>query len=508
MPAPVWQNWCWQWGLQQAGEQLLKTVLTRLRQHNLPASTADMAAAHLHAMALAQLRGHTLPLRTDWLDAIAGSLIKEALNAPLPWSYRGVIHPDTDPILLTLIDTLAGDGFGKLAPSTPQPPLPKDVTCELERTAISLPAELTLNRFTPDGLAQSQVLHRLAILEIPWIVRQQGSTLTLAGNGEEHWKLTRPLSQHAALIEAACFGATLQEAARHKLEADMLDAGGIGSITTCLSQAALAGLASFSQQLLEQLTLLIAQENQFAEMGQALEVLYALWRLDEISGMQGAQILQTTLCAAIDRTLWLCESNGRPDEKEFHAHLHSWQALCHILRDLHSGVQLPGISLSAAVALLERRSRAIHAPALDRGAAHGALMRLEHPNASAEAALTMLAQLSPAQSGEALHGLLALARHQLACQPTFIAGFSSHLNQLSDADFINALPDLRAAMAWLPPRERGTLAHQVLEHYQLAQLPVSALQMPLHCPPQAIAHHQQLEQQALASLQNWGVFHV
>lgn len=503
MPAPVWQNWCWQWGLQQAGEQLLKTVLTRLRQHKLPASTADMAAAHLHAMALAQLRGHTLPLRTDWLDAIAGSLIKEALNAPLPWSYRGVIHPDTDPILLTLIDTLAGDGFGKLAPSTPQPPLPKDVTCELERTAISLPAELTLNRFNPNGLAQSQVLHRLAILEIPGIVRQQGSTLTLAGNGEERWKLTRPLSQHAALIEAACFGATLQEAARHKLEADMLDAGGIGSITTCLSQAALAGLASFSQQLLEQLTLLIAQENQFAEMGQALEVLYALWRLDEISGMQGAQILQTTLCAAIDRTLWLCESNGRPDEKEFHAHLHSWQALCHILRDLHSGVQLPGISLSAAVALLERRSRAIHAPALDRGAAHGALMRLEHPNASAEAALTMLAQLSPAQSGEALHGLLALARHQLACQPTFIAGFSSHLNQLSDADFINALPDLRAAMAWLPPRERGTLAHQVLEHYQLAQLPVSALQMPLHCPPQAIAHHQQLEQQALASLQNW-----
>lgn len=473
-------------GLQQAGEQLLKTVLTRLRQRHLPASTADMAAAHLHAMALAQLRGHTLPLRSDWLDALAGSLIKEALNAPLPWSYRGVIHPDTDPILLTLIDALAGDGFGRLAPSTPQPPLPKDVTCELERTSISLPAELALNRFTPDGLAQSQVLHRLAILEIPGIVRQHGSTLTLAGNGEEQWKLTRSISQHAALIEAACFGATLQEAARNKLEVDMLDADGISSITACLSQAALAGLASFSQQLLGQLTLLIAQENQFSEMGQALEVLYALWRLDEISGMQSAQILQTTLCAAIDRTLWLCESNGRPGENEFHAHLHSWQALCHILRDLHSGVNLPGVSLSEAVALLVRRSQTMHATALDRGAALGALMRLEHPNASAEAALTMLAQLSPTQSGEALHGLLALARHQLTCQPAFIAGFSRLLNQLNDADFINALPDMRAAMAWLPPRERGALAHQVLEHYQLAHLPASALQMPLHCPPQTM----------------------
>lgn len=67
-------------------------------------------------------------------------------------------------------------------------------------------------------------------------MREQGSTLTLAGNGEERWTLTQPLSQHAALIEAACFGATLREAARNKLEADMLDAGGISGITTCLSQ--------------------------------------------------------------------------------------------------------------------------------------------------------------------------------------------------------------------------------------------------------------------------------
>ncbi len=84
--------------LQQAGEQLLKTVLTRLRQHKLPASTADMAAAHLHAMALAQLRGHTLPLRTDWLDAMAGSLIKEALNAvavELPRSYSSRYRSDS-----------------------------------------------------------------------------------------------------------------------------------------------------------------------------------------------------------------------------------------------------------------------------------------------------------------------------------------------------------------------------------------------------------------------------
>ena len=50
--------------------------------------------------------------------------------------------------------------------------------------------------------------------------------------------------------------------------------------------------------------------------GPALEVLYALWRLDDISGMQDAVVLQTTLCAALDRTLWLCESSGVAEEAQ------------------------------------------------------------------------------------------------------------------------------------------------------------------------------------------------
>lgn len=83
------------------------------------------------------------------------------------------------------------------------------------------------------------------------------------------------------------------------------------------NQAALAGLATFSQQMLEQLAQLIAEESQFAEMGPALEVLYALWQRDDIGGMQNAVVLEITLSAALDRTLWLCESSGVADESSF-----------------------------------------------------------------------------------------------------------------------------------------------------------------------------------------------
>lgn len=513
MPAPVWQRWCWQQGQQQAGEQLLQAVLARLRQHHLPASTADMAAAHLHAMALSRLRGHISPLRSDWLDALAGSLIKEALNTPLPWSYRGTLRAGTDPILIAIIDVLTGDRFGKLAAATPQPPLLNDVTVALEKAGIIAPGELQLNRFDPQGLHRSQILHRLTILQIAGISCQQGNMSAMSGEGDEQWTLRIPLEQHASLIEAARYGATLEEAARNRLEGEMAASAGIRELASRLNQAALAGLATFSQQLLDQLAQQISQESQFEAMGPALEVLYALWRHDNHNGMNGAMILHTTLRAAIDRTLWLAESTGTVDAPRINAHLHSWQALCHILRDVQNMVSgsettmADLVSLPRAIAVLQRRVSAAEAAPLSRGAALGSLIRLAHETTNTQAALALLADVPIRQSGETLHGLIALARHQLASHPAFIAGFSEQLMQLADDEFIIALPDLRAALAWLPPQERGVLARQVLMHYQMPYLPVHLLQAPLPtvCDPDSRLRHQQQEQHALATLHAWGI---
>lgn len=513
MPAPVWQHWCWQHGQRQAGENLLQTVLNRLRQLRLPASTADMAAAHLHAHAIAQLRGHRVPLRSDWLDAMTGALIKEALNVPLPWSYRGPLRAGTDPILVALVDVLAGDRFGVLAPDTPQPPLPKDVAAELVRAGIRFPDDISVNRFDATGLLQSQIMHRLAILSVPGIECRSGYKLMMSGDGAEDWQLRRPLQQHAALIEAARYGATLEQAARNRLEAEMASSEGITELAGWLNRAALAGLSSFSQQLISQLDQQIARESRFEALGPALEVLYALWREDQHNPMHGAPVLYTSLQAALDRILWLAESSASVATDQIGAHLLSWQVLCHILRDvqhlpsLRSGQPAALVPLARALAVLDRRTQAADAAALTRGAALGALIRLEHPAADAERALALLAHLPAAQLGEALHGLIALARHQLASHPAFIAGFSQQLAQLADDQFIIALPDLRAALAWLPPRERGALARQVLDHYQLTALPAGVLSRPLPavCDAPTLIRHQQQETQALNALRNWGI---
>lgn len=506
MPATIWQRWCWESGQQQAGEQLLHAVMSALRKKRQPASTADLGAAHVHALALAQLRGHTTPLRSDWLDALAGSLIKEALDEPLPWSYRGELHAGTNPILVALIDCLAGQRIGTLAADTPQPPLPGDVAKELARTGITLPSTISLNRFDAQGLQQSQVLHRLKILEIPGIRCQQSSASVLSGDGEEQWKLQSMLHQHAALIEAARYGASLEEAARQHLTAELASTSSLAGMARLLNEAALAGLSQFSQDLLDRLAQQISHENHFEGMGEAIEVLYNLWRY----GDEHDDIIQATLQAALDRVFWLVESTNSVDKGLFNAHLHCWKVLCHILRDqqsfdLKASPSLALIHLPRALAVIERRTQATAAQPLIRGAALGTLIRLEHPFATEETALALLATCTPLQLGEALQGLIALARHQLTSHSAFVNGFSQQLERLDGTDFIQALPDLRAAFAWLPPQERSLLAQQVLAYYQLPLHATQLIQAMPTSSPEMLARHRQQEQHAMQRLRSWGV---
>ncbi len=79
--------------------------------------------------------------------------------------------------------TLAGDGFGKLAPSTPQPPLQKMSPANWN-VQESLFRQSLLKSLYPRWTGAKSGVTSAGNTEIPGVVRQQGSTLTLAGNGE------------------------------------------------------------------------------------------------------------------------------------------------------------------------------------------------------------------------------------------------------------------------------------------------------------------------------------
>lgn len=520
MPSPAFQQWVWEFGLEQAGLYAFQRILERLRRLHLPASTADMGAVYLRVQALSRLRGHQLPLRNDWLDAMAGSLVKEAMDVPLPWTYRGPLRPGTDPILVQMMAVLAGESHGKLAENTPRPPLLISLECELEQLAITIPSEIELDLLKREDRQRSRALHQLALLAIPGIHCLKGIGQAMSGEMTEHWQLRSPLEQLAALIEAASYGATLADAALAKLEEALLELHGsqgmVVALVKLLNQAALAGLADFSTRVLEQLTAAVSQEGSFEDLGFALETAHTLYRHGESVGMQGSPILLTVIQITFDRALWLCESHGSVNPADSHRHIAAFQAIRLVTRDLLAlpdvdrNMLFPALEADRALTVWQRKSSAPDADPLSRGAALGALVSLNdtHPDTASLIAqpLALLATLAANKMGDALSGLIALARHQLIQDLTFVDGLNRMVAALDDEDFLLALPAMRGAFSWLPPRERGEFARQILELHQAGHLPASSLNREItSAAPQEIAAMQQAEKRALEILGQWGL---
>jgi hypothetical protein len=516
MPSPAWYQWVWEQGLDGAAHRALRRVVARLREKKLPASTADLMAVHLRAQGLARLRGHALALRSDWLDALAGALVKGALDAPLPWSYRGPIRVGTEPVLVEAMDVLAGDTVGQLAPGTPQPPLVHSLRAELQAHGLELRGQRKLDLLDDTDRARSRVLHRLVILRLPGVQRSQGPKLALSGDRHEVWALSEPFEQQAALIEAGAWGATLHDAARARLEDDLRQAGGrIGPLADGLNQAAWAGLSALSEALLRELEAALANEPRFNALGPALGVLHTLLRHGQMLGMADAPVLRTVIEAGFDRALWLLEPAADVPPAGIDAHLQGQIALRQIVADVLAGDDAAAplaVEPARALAVWQRKAADPAAAPLSRGAALGAGLSLAARTAGADAggmqdALQLLQSLPAPVLGDALTGLLALAREALASEPAFAAGMDRTVQALDNADFVQAMPSLRAAFAWLPPQERGRLADQVLALHDATHLSRYTLtaRFSAEASPESMAQARRVEQEVLAELAAWGI---
>jgi hypothetical protein len=529
MPSPAYYQWVWELGPEGAAHRALHHVMARLREKKLPASTADLMAVHLRAQGLARLRGHEKPLRSDWLDALAGALVKDALDAPLPWTYRGAMRPGTDPVLVQAMDVLAGDTVGRLAPGTPQPPLVAAVQAELAAHGIVLRGQLKLDLLAEADRAKSRVLHRLSILRLPGVRRTQGPRLAMSGERTELWSLGEPMEQQAALIEAGAWGASLHDAARARLEDDLRRAQGrIGPLAEGLNQAAWAGLSALGDSLLRELQGAIANEPRFEALGPALAVLHTLLRHGQVLGMADAPVLRVVIGAGFDRALWLLEPPADVPPADMQDHIEGHRALRRIVADVLAHAQdhmhdhaldphappLLDVEPARALAVWQRKAADAGAAPVSRGAALGATLSLAGRTAVAQApddgvaeAMQLLHSLPAPVLGDALTGLLALAREVLASEPAFIAGMDRTVQALDNADFVRAMPSLRAAFSWLPPQERGLLADQVLALHDATHLSRRALTAPHagEAAPEQLAQARRVEDEVVARLAAWGV---
>lgn len=451
MPSPEYYQRLWDDGPASAAGALVELIATRLRERGQLVSTADLIGARSLTEGLARLRGHTDPARTDLLDGLAGALISDDLERPLPWSRRGALTPGTHPVVVEMTAALTGDRVGRLHADTPAPPLVADVEGTLDRLSLAEPGGRVLNLTEPAHLERSRALHRLRLLGVPGFRREHGPVAGSDVTAEEHWDLSDDESRLPAVIEAGALGATLGDAAQTVLERRLASAGGdLDLLADLLFDAALCGRTELTDRLGEAVAAGVDGCGDLAAVGRALSAALALWRHDHLFGTAGSDLHAAVITSSADRALWLAEG------------LHSGPGPAQVgrlkaLAAVRDAVRYaPDLAAPAPqVAGIARRVAADPAAPPDlRGAAAGLAWTL----GTAEPVETTR---DPRKLGDWLAGLFALAREEVLAETGdrgTLGAVDRIVGAMTHDEFLEALPALRQAFGFFPPRERAEIA--------------------------------------------------
>lgn len=472
MPAPAYFQRVWE-ALQSGDQEPQRSVtldcLSGIAQQYSDLGlverigTADVQAAALQAMRLADLRGHPGPGRHDLMDAMQSCFIKGALGE----SAHGL--PDI------LRRYLGGSGLGQVPASAGAPPLLEDGRRLARQCRIRLddaqPRTSRLDIYRkPAHRLRSRFLYLMRYLDCG-LGRQLSGPDYLAGTRldtmVEEWEVAWTPLVEARLVELASQGSTLQEVALRRLreqEAALGAAGqaqSAGRAVSLLVQAAAVGLHERLPALLELLSTHLAADASFISVVQCARQLQTLWRAREPLGMQGQAGLEQLMHACWPSALFLLPALAGCKEEEEPAMVGAILALREFGRSecgrgedgADKQQQLQGLLAGMA-------ARKGCAPGIAGAAA--AILYLDaawdqHDLAQA-AAQRFGPGAQPVDAVRFLSGLMAAAPELLVTQPALLQALDQVMDGWDERDFMRCLPELRRAFSALKPVETSDVA--------------------------------------------------
>lgn len=468
MQSPLYYQWAWTDGLAAAGDRAVHAIVQRLRERRVPVSTADVIALEAMRSGLARLRGHAVPLRVDLLDALQSAVVKEALDAPAPWSARGMLSTRHPPVLREALIALTGSEQGELHAATPLPALVHDVQRQLTACGIEpqrTPTAITLDRRRAADGPRAQLLWRARLIGVNG-VRLTGMNAPHAARGlpealkfEEHWSVVQDDRWLPNLIEAAAWGATLETAARECLLERLGHAPDVGALADALMQAVRAGLAGLGPELATRLHDVVPLVHDHAALAVAARSLAEVAQ-GGFWGDDTRSLLDASLVELADRLLWLLDGLHATQPGGLTGDVAAVQVFDALLR-----LDLPGLDRDFVLQTFARLGRSAQRPPGMRGAALGVVhghdaLGTDAQGREAVDQIIAITRALPVEDalGDFLYGLFACARALATGSDGIVQAVHAALDAMTSDDFLRALPQLRGAFAWFPPRERGVLA--------------------------------------------------
>jgi hypothetical protein len=267
--SPGWYQHLWEMGEQmKQDEHQAKLAQERARY---PSTSSSLATPSLTLHSQTSIRwmakvAHLL--RKQDLDASSASVIEavrlsETLaalrNRPLPGlpelneaTQTVLCFGDPLPMQLIQAQLIVGEQLGKVPEETPMVPLQQDLQRQQKRLRLKPEATETLLELDlrkPLDLERSHLLHRLALLHLPW-----GKPQSVGGRGtfREAWRLRWQPEFALHLIEVGIWGNTIESAAT-AWTCHQADQATLPNLTHLIDQTLLANLPAATPHLLNRL---------------------------------------------------------------------------------------------------------------------------------------------------------------------------------------------------------------------------------------------------------------
>ncbi|WP_269853658.1 DUF5682 family protein [Streptomyces sp. RPT161] len=424
----------------------MTAVAGLLRAEDRQVSSAHVIEAVRLAETLAGMRGRPLAGLAETMDAVR-AVMCEGSQLPL-----ALIHDRL----------VVGDDLGEVPDTAPAVPLARDLarqqrTLRLKPEAAERELDLDLRQGT--DAARSRLLHRLALLGIPWGEPVRSRTAN-TGTFRESWRLRWEPELAVRVAEAGVWGTTVESAATAKAEDTAVAAAQLAEVTALAERCLLAALPDALPTVLRVLTDKAALDADVGHLAQALPALVRSARYGDVRGTDAGALREVAEGIALRICVGLppaCVALDEAGATEMRGHLDA----------VHSAVGLlaadrPGERWTAVLTSLATRDSTVAGTIRGRAAR---LLLDEGRFDAAWAARLMGLALSPGSTPRDaagwLDGFLSGGGVLLVHDGQLLALIDGWLSAVPDEAFTDVLPLVRRTFAEFEPGVRRTVGELV-----------------------------------------------
>jgi Family of unknown function (DUF5682) len=442
--APGWYDHLYRHGGPDVIARWFALAAHVLRAADHSASAADVVDATRLATALAALRGRPLAGLSEVDDAA-----------------RAVFGQGGDlPMRLISSELVVGDRLGAVPAATPMVPLARNLAveqrrCRLKPDGTSKTLELDLRQSL--HLQRSQLLHRLAALDIGWGRQVDGRRS--AGTFRETWQLRWEPEFELRLVEASALGTTVVSACLAALDNKAGDATELGELTMLVEVALLAGLDDAVPNLLRLVEQRASISNDIARLMEALPTLARTIRYGDVRNTD-ASALHAVVGVVVSRiSAGLAVGCTALDDE-------GSAAMADLIRDTVAALSLLGdsehlASMHHALAEVGERDR-VH------GLIHGLAARVLADAGVVDPATTerrvsnhLSIGAAPPDAAAFVEGFLGGSGTVLVHDPMLLGVIDRWLASLTADGFTQTLPLLRRSFGSFDAAERRSIGQRL-----------------------------------------------